>query len=173
MLPGVYGMTLCNPIRHRILTCTRRLFDERISLEPKYPSIVASKAEEYYDTLDPTLSGVANGEYERLVHAPPGPCYWGLMNNVATRLLETTLQRFPPDTPDYVSHSSLKEYIQSLAQNTGVSEHILYDTKVENVGKIGEHWRFNATTLRTGPDGAVSRELITQVNASINVLSVY
>lgn len=42
------------------------------------------------------------------------------MNNVPTRLLETTLNPFPPGTLDNVSHSVLKEYIQDTALKTGV-----------------------------------------------------
>jgi hypothetical protein len=61
-----------NPLIESVLTKDRRLFDERSSLEPRYPSIVASKAEEHYDQLDPSYAVGADSEIERLVHAPPG-----------------------------------------------------------------------------------------------------
>jgi ACS family pantothenate transporter-like MFS transporter len=75
------------------------------------------------------------------------PCYVGLKNNVVTRLLETTLSPFPPGTPDVVSHSVLKEYIQDTAVKTGVDEITKYDTEVKELSKSGDEWVVESVTL--------------------------
>ena len=86
------------------------------------------------------------------------------MNNVGTRLLRTTLGDFPPGTPDFVSHSSLKEYIQSVAKSSGIHGQTLYNTKVENLTKSGKRWKLDAATLHPEPSGGTYREDIAQVS---------
>jgi hypothetical protein len=86
------------------------------------------------------------------------------MNNVGTRLLRTTLGDFPPGTPDFVSHSSLKEYIQSLAERSGIHGKTLYNTKVKNLTKSGKRWKLDATTLHPGPSGGTCREDLIRVS---------
>jgi len=78
--------------------------------------------------------------------AQRSPCYVGLKNNVGTRLLETTLNLFPPGTPDNVSHSVLKDYIQDTAVKTGVQEITQYDTEVKKLSKSGNEWVLEAVT---------------------------
>lgn len=46
-----------------------RLFDKRVSLEPSYPSVLASKGESYAQDLTSRLSP---DEVEAVRHAPPG-----------------------------------------------------------------------------------------------------
>lgn len=91
------------------------------------------------------------------------PCYVGLKNNVATRLLETTLNKFPPGTEDFVSHSVLKDYIQDTAARTEVDAVTQYNTEVQNVSKKGEKWTVKTATLQTRENGTLS------LNASISV----
>jgi hypothetical protein len=47
-----------------------RLYDERPPLEPTYPSIFASEAENK-PTFNPALN-ISENEFQRLSHAPPG-----------------------------------------------------------------------------------------------------
>lgn len=91
------------------------------------------------------------------------PCYVGLRNNVATRLLETTLNQFPPGTEDFVSHSVLKDYIQDTAAKTAVDAVTQYDTEVQSVAKRGEKWSVQTATFRTRADGTESLEPSTSV----------
>ncbi|KAF2474659.1 dimethylaniline monooxygenase [Lindgomyces ingoldianus] len=86
------------------------------------------------------------------------PCYFGLKNNVATRLLETTLSPFPSGTPDFVSHQVLKKYIQDTAVKAAVHDVTFYNTNVENVRKSGSKWNLEAVTLTPGPLGRPTRE---------------
>lgn len=81
------------------------------------------------------------------------PCYIGLKNNVATRLLETTLNKFPSGTPDFVSHSVLKDYIQDTAARTEVDAVTRYNTEVQNLTKQGEKWAVRTATLQTHDGG--------------------
>ncbi|KAJ8108186.1 hypothetical protein OPT61_g8351 [Boeremia exigua] len=131
-------------------------YDERKPLEPEYPSVPSSKAGSGY-----AKENIGDVELERLIHAPPGPCYIGLKNNVATPLLETTLNKFPPGTEDFVSHSVLKDYIQDTAARTEVDAVTKYNTEVQKVSKIGDKWAVRTTTLETRDDGSQARDTTT------------
>ncbi|KAH7079526.1 dimethylaniline monooxygenase [Paraphoma chrysanthemicola] len=126
------------------------VYDERRPLEPAYPSESALQA-------GSTNIKSESLDLERLIHAPPGPCYIGLKNNVSTRLLETTLNRFPEGTEDYVSHQVLRDYIQSTAISTGVHERTRYNTEVRNVAKSNNSWLVETSTLEINNHGIVER----------------
>ncbi|KAF2448552.1 pantothenate transporter [Karstenula rhodostoma CBS 690.94] len=126
------------------------LYDERKPLEPSYPSVLASKGEIYAD--DPALK-LTETETEAVRHAPPGPCYVGLKNNVGTRLLTTTLNPFPAGTEDHVSHSVLRDYIQDTAIKTGVERITHYDTEVKNLSKVNGKWKVETVALERQPTG--------------------
>jgi ACS family pantothenate transporter-like MFS transporter len=76
---------------------------------------------------------------------------------VSTRLLETTLNRFPAGTEDFVSHQVLRDYIQDTATKTRVDEITQYDTEVRKVTKTGEKWIVETTTLHTDDNREVSK----------------
>jgi hypothetical protein len=76
---------------------------------------------------------------------------------VSTRLLETTLNRFPAGTEDFVSHQVLGDYIQDTAAKTRVDEITQYDTEVRKVTKTGEKWIVETTRLHTDDNGGVSK----------------
>jgi cation diffusion facilitator CzcD-associated flavoprotein CzcO len=76
---------------------------------------------------------------------------------VSTRLLETTLNRFPAGTEDFVSHQVLRDYIQDTAAKTRVDEVTQYDTEVRKATKTGEKWTVETTTLHTDDNGEVSK----------------
>ncbi|KAF2206023.1 FAD dependent oxidoreductase [Delitschia confertaspora ATCC 74209] len=147
------------------------VFDNRKPLEPAYPSVLPSEAQRYYNEIDSHKKGTLQIEIEGLLHAPPGPCYNGLRNNVSTPLLETTLNRFPPGTPDFVSHSVLREYIQEIATKTGVLDVTRFDTEVKNVWKSGSQWLVNAVTLKSDNSGKVSRSWTLEEFDSVIVAS--
>lgn len=80
------------------------------------------------------------------------PCYEGLKNNVPTSLLTTSLNPFPPGTPDYTTHDVLERYIQDTARKAGVEQLILYDTAVNTVEKKDSVWMVETSTLREGSE---------------------
>ncbi|RYN47645.1 hypothetical protein AA0114_g7622 [Alternaria tenuissima] len=125
-------------------------YDERKPLEPSYSSAKRSRADSVHASEDLE-------EVESLLHAPPGPCYVGLKNNVSTRLLETTLNQFPPGTEDYVTHDVLCDYIQATTLSTGVHELTQYDTDVRSVIKNGRLWTVETATLQTDAQGVLRR----------------
>ncbi|KAF1847961.1 dimethylaniline monooxygenase [Cucurbitaria berberidis CBS 394.84] len=86
------------------------------------------------------------------------PCYVGLKNNVGTRLLETTLNKFPTGTEDFVTHDVLKDYIQDTAAKTGVNDITQYDTEVKHVSKEGAKWIVETATLHSDDAGRTSRK---------------
>ncbi|EXJ83622.1 hypothetical protein A1O1_07245 [Capronia coronata CBS 617.96] len=130
-------------------------FDERSALEPQYPNETPSRGD--YETK-PELAYVTppaeideNHEDIEIAHAPPGPCYSGLQNNVSTRLMRTSLQAWPDGTPDFVSQKVMEEYIQTIADVHGVSAIAEYHTRVEEVRKAGTEWSIRTTTLQKQP----------------------
>jgi hypothetical protein len=96
------------------------------------------------------------------------PCYDGLKNNVSTRLLETTLNKFPAGTADYVTHKTLADYIQDTSISTGVHTLTQYDTNVKNVLKKGESWSVETATLQTDTAGVARWKTSVQVITFIN-----
>ncbi|EHY57252.1 Flavin-containing monooxygenase ustF2 [Exophiala dermatitidis] len=131
-------------------------FDERSALEPAYPNETPSrgdyetKPELAYLTPPPEATGDKLEEVE-IAHAPPGPCYAGLKNNVSTRLMRTSLQAWPEGTPDFVSQKTVEEYVQTIADAHGVSPVAQYNTRVEEVRKQGTEWYVRTTTLQKSP----------------------
>jgi hypothetical protein len=91
------------------------------------------------------------------------PCYIGLKNNVSTKLLETTLNRFPAGTEEYVSHVVLKDYIQNTAIVAGVHESTVYNTEVRNMSKCGKSWIIDTATLYTNESGVTTRMSLSSV----------
>jgi hypothetical protein len=105
--------------------------------------------------------------YGRLTRSRP--CYVGLKNNVSTRLLETTLNQFPPGTEDFVTHKVLCDYIQATAVSTGVDEVTHYDTDVRSVTKTGKSWKVETATLQNDENGLLKRHVSFQVSMIVAV----
>ncbi|KAJ5982956.1 hypothetical protein N7481_005055 [Penicillium waksmanii] len=100
------------------------LYDKRVPIEAQYPSTKPSELAKFSrDDRDET-------ERQRLIHAPPGPCYESLTNNVSTPLLRTKLNAWPEGTLPYVNHHILKEYIQDTAKKAGVETATIYGALV-------------------------------------------
>ena len=149
-----------------------RVYDARRPVEPQYPAIKASKGEEYLFA-----------ESEDLVYAPPrsvqrhfhshysssrltlySPCYVGLKNNVATRLMKTSLSPWPQGTEDYVNHSIVKAYIQTVAKVSEVDKLTQYGSRVVDVKKVGDKWHLKYSTRRrdsvSGVTSRLQKELV-------------
>lgn len=137
-------------------------FDPRRDKDPEYPAAEPSEAP----------PGVTNGwraqgnrgseedEDVALAHAPPGPCYEGLMNNVPTSMMKSTLLRWPEGTPDHVTHREIEAYVQTLARETGSHDVTLYNTRVEEAvkGPGGDKWSVRSRTLVKSEKGGFSFE---------------
>ncbi|KAJ9652079.1 hypothetical protein H2198_008665 [Neophaeococcomyces mojaviensis] len=149
-------------------------FDPRSAREPAYPNEVASLGdydrilfndEDSYSTpphtperissspslgqmvIDKDVNGSNSWGELSVTHAPPGPCYVGLKNNVALTAMKTSLAAWPPGLEEFVSQQYLEEYVQLLAETHDVNAITQYNTRVEDVSKIGEKWRVRTTTL--------------------------
>ncbi|OQV06123.1 hypothetical protein CLAIMM_10745 [Cladophialophora immunda] len=129
-------------------------FDERSAADPSYPNELPSRGD--YETRPelafstPPPEDVDNDQQE-IAHAPPGPCYAGLKNNVSTREMRTSLLPWPEGTEDFVNQKVLEEYIQNIASEHGVSAITQYHTRVEDVRKHPGEWVVRTTTLQKGP----------------------
>ena len=122
-----------------------RLYDENLPLEPAYPSNIPSVVE--YFEADAASGEQHDDQLHSLKHAPPGPCYVGLKNNVPTPLLRTKLNRWPDGTADIVSHVCLNAYIQETSSENGVDSITVYNTSVVHIEKRGSEWNVQTITL--------------------------
>lgn len=132
-------------------------YDERSALESTFPNTRPSVGD--YKTRPAVAYSTPPPEYDdqkdlEIAHAPPGPSYAGLRNNVSTRLMKTSLQDWPEGTEDYVTQKVLEEYIQAFSNNHGVTAITQYHTRVEEVRKQGAEWVLRTTTLQKSSAGA-------------------
>ncbi|KPI45783.1 Thiol-specific monooxygenase [Cyphellophora attinorum] len=149
-------------------------FDENSAIDPQYPNLLPSlgdyarhRADEDQSayqtpprTPDPRLEADNETDSRQNVkskdfatrHAPPGPCYAGLTNNVALRAMKTTLGDWPEGLGDFVNQRYLEQYLQGIAQTSGVNDVAEYNTRVEEVVKdpVRSKWSVKTTTLRNG-----------------------
>ncbi|EYE98611.1 putative FAD dependent oxidoreductase [Aspergillus ruber CBS 135680] len=121
------------------------LYDERAAPEPSYTSLKPLESEVHFDTDE--KRNVA------LNHAPPGPCYAGLKNNVCTPLMRVKLNAWPEGTPDFVSHSVMQEYIQDTSRKARVHAFTIYGARVKNIAKKGRKWGVTWSRLEQESEG--------------------
>lgn len=131
-------------------------FDPRRDKDPEYPAddddeeATGNKKQD-----EPVQERKQQQTYEdvALAHAPPGPCYEGLMNNVPTTMMRSTLLDWPAGTPDHVTHREIEAYVQTLARETGAHDATLYNTRVEQAVKPpgADAWRVRTRTLHKHP----------------------
>lgn len=132
-------------------------FDSRPDCDPEYPS---TESLEDSQTL---IGGVDSKDRLQtqdeddiaLLHASRGPCYEGLMNNVPTTMMKTTLLQWPEGTPDHVTHHEIETYVQRLARETGAHDVTLFSTRVEEAVKNATtgKWDVRTKTLLKNDDG--------------------
>ncbi|KAL2166464.1 hypothetical protein VTG60DRAFT_2748 [Thermothelomyces hinnuleus] len=119
-------------------------YDPTVPAEPPYPNDRPhAPVPDGIRRADSSSSSSSSGgsttfEEAQLAHAPPGPCYNGLRNNIPTSVMRTTLMPWPEGTPDYITHGQVETYIQELAARTGVQDRIRYGARVESVRKEEE-----------------------------------
>ncbi|CAF9921455.1 MAG: hypothetical protein ALECFALPRED_001807 [Alectoria fallacina] len=126
------------------------LYDERLPPEPTYPSMKPSEADFHLgDEQSPRGKRYQRRQLapgDDLKHAPPGPCYEGLTNNVPTRMMKLKINSWPAGTEDYVVHRVLNEYIQDTSRKTGVHLNTMYNTRVERIFKSGRLWKMRTSS---------------------------
>ncbi|RAL10181.1 putative FAD dependent oxidoreductase [Aspergillus homomorphus CBS 101889] len=128
------------------------LYDERKPLEPLYPAMKPSISERHRECERPDESVLS------LEHAPPGPCYVGLKNNVETTLMRVKLNAWPEGTPEFVSHTVMKAYIQDTSRRAGADGVTIYGTRVTRVSKDGHKWHVTWSTLQKDEDSGSLKE---------------
>ncbi len=137
-------------------------FDKRTALDPSsYPNQIPSRGD--YEPVPELAYSTPPPEHEEddeldIIHAPPGPCYAGLKNNVSTREMKVSLGSWPPGTEDFTTQNILEEYIQGIAEEHGVNAVTQYHTRVEEVRKQQDRWVVRTTTLRK--DSSSGRRLM-------------
>ncbi|THY11034.1 dimethylaniline monooxygenase [Aureobasidium pullulans] len=148
------------------------VYNDRTAVEPSYPSTIPSTGDSpAFDTLLKTTNrgarrdspvdqdsidaktSVDNNDLE-ILHAPPGPCYIGLHNNVSTPEMKLRTHEWPPQTPDFVTHDVLATYIQDTAAANDVLSNIKFRTRVDKVEKRERKWEVQSSKL---VDGEIER----------------
>jgi cation diffusion facilitator CzcD-associated flavoprotein CzcO len=66
---------------------------------------------------------------------------------VPTPLLQLKGLPWKPETPNFVNHTIILEYIQSVATKRDLEKEVLYNTRVERVWKERGKWQVQSTTL--------------------------
>lgn len=74
--------------------------------------------------------------------------------------MRVKLNAWPEGTPDFVSHSVMKEYIQDTSLKTGVQDITIYGARVKNISKEGGSWEVTWSRLEQEDDGLTEREQI-------------
>ncbi|KAJ5184103.1 hypothetical protein N7492_001719 [Penicillium capsulatum] len=126
------------------------LYDKRVPIEAQYPCVKPSDVERC------GKDDRRGKERQYLLHAPPGPCYDSLTNNVSTPLLRTKLNAWPNGTPSFVNHRVLKEYIQNTSTKAGVDNVTILGALVTRIYKDGQRWHVHWKSLHEDLEDNVS-----------------
>lgn len=142
------------------------VFDERVAKDAAYPSVLPSIGDSPDDESSvrskrcdsPMGEDAGSLDHDAsLHHAPPGPCYKGLKNNVSTTEMEMQCHAWKSGTEDFVSQSVLADYIQDAAIANDIQRLVQYDTKVEQITKSGSSWTVRTSKLDHSPYGGTDR----------------
>lgn len=74
--------------------------------------------------------------------------------------MRVKLNAWPEGTPDFVSHSVMRDYIQDTSQKTGVHGSTIYGARVKNISKQGGSWEVTWSRLEQDDDGVKEQEQI-------------
>ena len=79
------------------------------------------------------------------------PAYNGLTNNISTALQELKGYPWPLGTEDFVNVRVKGAYIQGYSKHFGIEPLTRYNTRVEELEKVGQKWKLRSSTLVKGP----------------------
>ncbi|KAI0479203.1 hypothetical protein GGR56DRAFT_665042 [Xylariaceae sp. FL0804] len=129
-------------------------YNVQVDRDPPFPNTRAPdppprrRPEEIHQAEEGEEEKGLSFEEARRIHAPPGPCYAGLRNNVPTTLMRSSLLSWPEGTDDFVDQGDVRRYVEDIARRHGVIEHIHFSTKVENISKLEGSNRWTVSTSR-------------------------
>ncbi|OAG38273.1 hypothetical protein AYO21_07499 [Fonsecaea monophora] len=129
-------------------------FDERSAPDPPFPNLKPSDGDSLFGPQSTDVAATSeevdqghNAALGEISHAPPGPCYAGLMNNIPIPLMQTSLMSYPAGTSDHLSHDVVERHIHDISRATGVDKVIQNNTRVLDVRKQGSSWVLQTTAL--------------------------
>lgn len=91
-----------------------------------------------------------------LLHAPTSPCYAGLINNIPTPVMRSSLLHWPEGTGEFVTHDVIRQYVEDIASQNSVRDNIQFDTRVESVAKSNgeDKWTVETSKLQESESGS-------------------
>ncbi|KAG9603549.1 FAD/NAD(P)-binding domain-containing protein, partial [Aureobasidium melanogenum] len=141
------------------------VYDPRTALEPSYPAVLPSvgdspafdsflecrdrkvRRDSPVDQDSFAAKRLPKSNHLEILHAPPGPCYQGLHNNVSTPEMKLRTHDWKPDTPDFVPHDVLATYIQDTAAANNILPLVSFRTRVTKVEKKEKKWEVSIAKL--------------------------
>lgn len=75
-------------------------------------------------------------------------------------MMRVKLNAWPEGTPDFVSHSVMKEYIQDTSSKAGVHDITIYGARVKKIVKQGRNWEVAWSRLEQESQGVKEVEQI-------------
>lgn len=124
--------------------------DPRPDIDPPFPNDRPSrpdwKAVEA-EGLDP--------EVVALLHAPTSPCYAGLVNNIPTPVMRSSLLHWPEGTDEFATHDVIRQYVEDIASQNSVLDTVQFHTRVESVTKPDgeDRWTVRTSKLQKAKSG--------------------
>ncbi|KAH9909642.1 MFS general substrate transporter [Xylariomycetidae sp. FL2044] len=121
--------------------------------DPPYPNTLPPDPKLVTTKLD----GLS-AENASLLHAPPGPCYAGLVCNIPTPVLRSSLLNWPEGSGEFVEQSAVRQWcanpgadatdIEDIARLHKIYDKISFHTSVETVSKSTDSGKWTVKTRR-------------------------
>ncbi|ORZ25974.1 hypothetical protein BCR42DRAFT_431601 [Absidia repens] len=86
-------------------------------------------------------------------HHPSTACYQNLTTNTATPILGSFDFPWPKDSPYFVSHTDVQNYLQNYATHFGLDKFTHLNTSLDNVEKKGTKWELTLTEAKKDASG--------------------
>ncbi len=126
-------------------------YDPRPDIEPPFPNDRPSRPD--WKALE---AEGQDPEVVALLHAPTSPCYAGLVNNIPTPVMRSSLLQWPEGTGEFARHDIVRQYIDDIASQNSVLERVQFHTRVDSVVKPSgsDKWTVQTSRLEKKESGA-------------------
>ncbi|KAI8147322.1 hypothetical protein BJV82DRAFT_595102 [Fennellomyces sp. T-0311] len=88
-------------------------------------------------------------------HAPPTACYRDLYNNTPTPMMQYEDFPWPENTPWNIPQDRVHRYLKDYTEHYCLRNLISFDTSVDRVEKVQDHWHLTMRKADKRPDGTI------------------